>query len=68
MNIIVYQGHAEMFRWRLVGDDGVMIKHSELLETKEEAIAGAEAVADETGATIEIRETIQEVAEREGNL
>lgn len=55
MQVLVYQGSNEQYRWRLVGDDGVMVSQSELFETVEEALEAAQVVADQNEAEIENR-------------
>lgn len=64
---IIYQGHAELFRWREVDEKGNTVivdgkpSQSELLPTREAAIKAAEA--RDPKAELDIRPTIQEVAE-----
>lgn len=41
---IIYQGYEEKYRWRLVDDEGNMVSQSELLDSVDEAIKGAEKV------------------------
>lgn len=41
---IIYQGYEEQYRWRLVDDEGNMVSQSELLDSVDEAIKGAEKV------------------------
>lgn len=71
--VIVYQGWEEKFRARVVDGDGNGVRdengqplHTELFATQEEAVEAAEKLRSEHNikGKVEVRETIQEVAER----
>ena len=67
MKVIVYQGNAEKFRVRLTDDEGEHVQSSEFFDDQEDAIEEARSWAEEhevSADDIEVRETIQEVAEQ----
>lgn len=58
MKIIVYKGHADQFRWRLVGDKDEFVEQSDLFPTFEEALAAAYGKAHEGKKVLEVENRV----------